>query len=307
MEMAVGRLGKEAGLMKILNAPRYAAMLVALYFAFAWCATSLFAHGDPGGQIEAVTAELAAHPGNAQLHLKRGELHRNAEFFLFANDDFDRVEKIDPSITLVHLARARNYLGWRKPAPGLESIERYLVTEPPDALAAEAHEVHGKLLAALHRSLEAAAAFTLAIERSSSPSPDLFMERFGAYQSAGSAHLDAALRSLDQGIARLGPIVSLMQPALEMELLLHRFDAALARVNQIAATMPRPETWVARRGEILMQAGRATEAQAAFQQSLVKIELLPARHRATPATQQLEKEVRSKLNALEESTIAASN
>ncbi len=267
----------------------------------------LLAHGDLGGQIDEVTAEIAARPSDAQLFLKRGELHRNVELFLFAGDDFAQAEKLDPSLTLVHLARARNYLEWRKPALGLSSLDRYLASNPAGQLAALAHEVRGKLLVALERPLEAASEFTLAIDFSTAPSPDVFLYRVAAYESAGNEYFDIAIQSLDTGIARLGPIVSLIQPALDLELRLQRYDAALARVDQLAAAAARPESWLARRGEILLQSGRTSEAHEAFQLALEKIASLSARHRNTAATQQIERQVRSRLQQLAEAKHTARN
>jgi predicted negative regulator of RcsB-dependent stress response len=53
---------------------------------------------------------------------------------------------------------------------------------------------------------------------------------------------------------------------------------------------------LARRGEILQQAGRPYEAREAFQQSIKSIETLPLRYRKTKAILDLEARVRKALN-----------
>ena len=94
---------------------------------------------------------------------------------------------------------------------------------------------------------------------------------------------------------RLGPIVALQLFAIEIELAGKRYDAALARLETLAAQSPRKEAWLAHRGDILEQAGRAPEARLAYEQALAAIESLPARHRTTGATAKLEAEIRAAL------------
>jgi len=66
--------------------------------------------------------------------------------------------------------------------------------------------------------------------------------------------------ALDAGMARLGPIVSLQLPAVELEVALGRTDRALARLDTLLARTANP-AWVARRGDLLLRAGRSTEAR----------------------------------------------
>jgi predicted negative regulator of RcsB-dependent stress response len=87
--------------------------------------------------------------------------------------------------------------------------------------------------------------------------------------------------------------------AIDLELTAKRYDAALARVETIAAQSARKEAWLARRGDILEQAGRVEEARVTCEQALAAMESLPARHRKTRATTKLEAQVRAALARLE--------
>jgi hypothetical protein len=69
----------------------------------------------------------------------------------------------------------------------------------------------------------------------------------------------------------------------------------LRRVDQLAARSPRPETWLVRRAEILIEAGRRADARQTFLAALQAIEVLPPRHRATTATKLIETRVRQQL------------
>src|SRR5206468_8109047 len=104
-----------------------------------------------------------------------------------------------------------------------------------------------------------------------------------------------ALRSLEEGIKKIGPIVTLQLFAIDLEVKQKRYDAALTRLEQISAQFPRKETWLARRGEILQQAGRDKEARDAFRDALKAISILPAPRRQVPAMLELEKRLQALL------------
>jgi len=55
---------------------------------------------------------------------------------------------------------------------------------------------------------------------------------------------------------RVGHVVSLELPAIDLEMELGRPERALARIDALAKTGPPNPLWIARRGEILDKAGR---------------------------------------------------
>ena len=112
------------------------------------------------------------------------------------------------------------------------------------------------------------------------------------------AHTGCGLRGLDEGIRRLGPLVTLELPAIELELRAGRYDRALARLEQVSSQSPRKETWLARRGEILELANRAPEALAAYSACLEAVEILPPDRRRTAAMTELTERVRSAMSRL---------
>jgi predicted negative regulator of RcsB-dependent stress response len=96
------------------------------------------------------------------------------------------------------------------------------------------------------------------------------------------------LRGLDEGINRLGPVVTLQLAAIDLEVGRKNYEAALTRLNQIAAQSERKEAWLVRRGDILKLAGRDDEARAAFNAALLAIESLPPAHRQSRSVTALE-------------------
>jgi predicted negative regulator of RcsB-dependent stress response len=138
----------------------------------------------------------------------------------------------------------------------------------------------------------AAEDYSRAIAYSSQPSPELYLERAQALTAEGGTYLDTALKGLEQGIQKLGPLVTLQLYAIDVELKRKQFDAALKRLDKVAAQSPRKETWLARRGEILQQAGRGEEAREAYRAALKAMDTLPPSRRQVPAMIELEKRLR---------------
>ncbi len=105
-----------------------------------------------------------------------------------------------------------------------------------------------------------------------------------------------------------GPIITLQLYATELELRKKRPDAALARLEQIAARWARKESWLARRGEILEQAGRHADAREAYAAALAAIETLPASRRRTKTMSELGRRLqagRERLSATEGTSTAS--
>jgi len=146
------------------------------------------------------------------------------------------------------------------------------------------------------RSMEALS--TAAINASTASRPELFIERAQSLAGEGSAYGKEALQGLDEGIKKLGPLVTLQLSAIEIELQQKNYDGALARLETVAAKSPRKETWLARKGEILVQADRTNEARAAFKAALEAMDTLPPGRRNVPAMIDLEKHLRTELEKL---------
>ena len=170
------------------------------------------------------------------------------------------------------------------------ALDRFLRAEP---VHAEALTTRARVLVRLGLRAEAAQDFTRALALA--PEPELFVERAAAIAAGGAPHTREALGGLDEAVARYGPLVTLQLPAIELELREGRYDAALARLETIAAQTARQESWLARRGDILLRAGRAEEARAAYAAALAALESLPAPRRRTRAVADLETRVRAAL------------
>ena len=104
-----------------------------------------------------------------------------------------------------------------------------------------------RVLVRLGQRQAAIADYWRGLERLREPQPEYVVELAQALTAEGQ--VAEALRALDEGIKKLGPIVPLQGYALELELGRKNNDAALARLETILARALRKESWFARRGE----------------------------------------------------------
>lgn len=252
------------------------------------------AHGDLHDQIAEVTRQIARRPNDARLYVKRGELHRFHGERDAALADYDKAARIDPTVAEIDLGRGRAFLEDGRPAEGRAALGRFLERRPDHA---EGRLSLARALVRLRRPLEADAEYAQAIRLVGQPKPDLYFERATALASSG--RVDAAIRVLDEGIERLGSLAALEDLAVSLERRRGTWDGALARLDRISAGKSRRETYFARRGEILVEAGRPEEARASLVAARASIESLPARLRRTRAVVRLERDVKSSLDRLE--------
>jgi tetratricopeptide (TPR) repeat protein len=256
----------------------------------------LLAHDGLAARIAALSAQIAQSPSSPSLFIKRAELYRENRQWTEAIADLDRAERIDPAIALANLVRAHVNFDRGQWQGAIDSSSRFLEHQPDhvDALI-----VRARAAAKLGRRQPAAADFTRAL--TGRPSPDIYIERARVLAPGGSSSIGQAIAGLDEGIARLGPIVTLELEAIDLEVQLKRYDAALARLDGIAARSPRKESWLARRGAILERAGRPEEASAAYRAALDSLSGQSDRIQQTRASMTLAAGLRADLERLNRS------
>jgi tetratricopeptide (TPR) repeat protein len=243
-----------------------------------------------------MTKRIRQHPKDPLLYLKRAELHRAHRDWKAALADYATLLRLDPSESEVDFYRGRMLLDANRLSEALDNLDRFLGVQPEHT---SARVVRARTLARLGRSAAAAEDFTRALDKISTPAPELYIERAKAF-AAGGQGVDTALESLDEAIRKLGPLITLQLTALDIEVSAKRYDAALARIDRIAATTARKETWLARKGDLLIRAGRTSEARKCYQEALQAMEALPVHRRNTRAMVELEQRVRQRLKGSSE-------
>ena len=257
---------------------------------------SVESHGGFDERIGAADQAIAASPNALQPRLVRAELHRRHGDFAAALRDLDDASRLAPERHKIDYFRGLVYLDADRYLQAEVALRRFLEQQP--GLHPAGREAHARALLKLERPLDAAREYDLAIEQQPVPIPDYYYERAHAFAAAGDAYLEEAIRGIDEGIAAIGPIVTLERAAIDLELRRGATDAALARLERISERSPRREAWLAQRGDILAGVGRTLEAEESFARALLELGQLSDQRRRTPAMSRLEAEIRESLAGL---------
>ncbi len=284
------------------DARRYwpAALALALV---ATAAQPLCSHVGEHKQIEKLTERMKRSPHDATLFLRRGDLYRLHGEWVVALKDFERAQELDPSLYSVVLVRGKLFLDAGCPQLAKFCADGYIRLEPRSP---QGFLLRAKALAMLHDASGAASDYTCVIDRVSRrrrPPPEIFLSR--ANVLADAKRYTEAIAGIDEGIARLGSVVTLERRALELEIESGRLDDAMSRVQTLLSVSSRTETWLATIGEIHTLAGRDAEAIAAYRQALRAIDSLSARRKGLAAVALLEERVRRALVRLQTRVDAA--
>ena len=251
-----------------------AGFFAAAFFAVACISAS--AHGPLSESIAAVSAEIAREPNRIELYLSRARLHLQHEDWPAAQADLDRVAVSAPG-SAVDLLRGEVFLKSADFARAGKVFTELIGREPRSVAA---HSGLARVQFAMGEFEAAARSFARAADVSEQPDPMLFISQSSAFEKAGRTA--DAIAALDAGMRRLGPLVSLASPAIELELSTGRTDAAVARIDALLAGQPRKEAWLVRRAEILQKAGRAADARVSWEQARAAFATLPEFRQNTP-------------------------
>lgn len=266
---------------------------LAVFAALALAIPTALGHGAIDERIAELTADLALAPGDVTLRFQLAEAHCQHEDWQAALRELARVEELAPGRFPIDLLRGRTELGARRAGEAKAALDRFLAAHPrnPQALVfrARALELLGKPDACL-------ADFRAALAASTHPEPDLFQEAAEALAFRG--HRGEAVRVLAAGIAKLGPVPSLVLEAMSLEIGTGQFDAALSRVDAMQKSAPRPEPWMAKRASVLEQAGRRAEARAAWEALIVHLAALPNLERGSHSMSLLAEQAQQALQRL---------
>jgi tetratricopeptide (TPR) repeat protein len=249
------------------------------------------AHGELLIRIAELTRQLEAAPTNrAALYLARGELHRQHQSWEEAESDYASAAQLDPDLPAVDFCRARLLADSGQLETARALFEKGLARCPTDG---EAFIGRARVLMRLGHRQPAVADYRRGLELLRQPAPEYFLELAQALADGGQA--SEALQCLDEGISRCGFFVALQSYALELELDQKKHDAALARLETLLERATRKESWLARRGDILLAAGRPTDARKSFEAALAAVKTVPLRLQQGPTMMNLLSQINAAL------------
>ena len=258
------------------------------------------AHGTFDARMAELDGRLALKPNDPALHFTRAELYCEHEQPAEALAEITLVETLGVGDLPVDYLRGMCLRLAGKPAEALTSLNRYVTAHPENAPArlqrARVQIALGDMPAGLDD-------YRAALRLSVRPEPDLVQETADTLVAAGK--IAEAVQVLDNGLAVLGPVPSLMLRAVDVETATGRFDDALTRVAALQKIAPRPEPWMARRAAILTQAGRIDEARAAWTALISHLAALPNLERGSHSFSLLAEQARQALARLNSPSVSS--
>jgi tetratricopeptide (TPR) repeat protein len=243
------------------------------------------AHADLELRLAHATHAISGAPERPDLLLRRAELYRRSGDFRAAHADLDRAAQLTPPLGEIDYRRAELLLDEGFAAQAIAILDGLLAADP-DHIAG--HVARARALRRLDRPLDAAAAYTLALQRTRGTEPDLYLERADTLAAAGPSHLTDAIAGLDEGLETLGPLPALTRAAIELELRADRAEAALARVEIEIVRSQQPIWWIVRKAEILDASGQGDPARAVYAEAWQYLLAQPAHRRSQPSWRELE-------------------
>ena len=259
--------------------PRLASVAVLLVLACGPFAPALLAHGDLHAQIAALSKRIKADPRNARLYVERGGLYRAHRQLRLALSDCDRALRLAPRANDARLCR-----GLTLAAAGrhhdAEIQLNAIITRQPDLVAARI--ARARVLIALGRPVEADLDYAAAL--TAQPNPDWYLERAHGLSRAQAAQ---AIAVLDEAIEKLGPLVTLQDYAVDLDVRAGRFASALSRIDVVLGQLSYSPVWLVRRAELLEESKRVADAHRGYVEVVAHIEAMPATRRRTRAIHEL--------------------
>ena len=256
----------------------------------------LLAHGPVHERLLVLDARIAAATNDSALYVQRAELHREHQDWTSALADLDRAQQLDARLVRADFCRARLFNDMGEFLKARVCLNQLLLVATNDT---EALVLRARTLINLGVPAEAVADFSRAIVLMREPPPELFLERTDLLAAAGQT--DEALRGLDEGVKRLGALIVFESRALDLELSRTNYDGALLRLQAIVDASPRKESWLARRGDLLRQAGRIPEAKQSWTEAVKAVDALPDRVRESDEMVKLRARLRDELEQADKS------
>lgn len=255
-------------------------LTVLLLITCAGPATQSCGHGAYHEELARADNEIAAHPEDGQLWYRRGLLNVLHGAWEPALVDLEKADRLAPGKYATNWLRGQALTTAGQYAAAKAVLNEFIAKYPDHggALASRA-----RALVLLKEHTAALADYRAALIKMPNAEPDLVQEVVEALIS--QQQNEEAADILEVHLKRLGNSPGLIMKAMDLEVALGRYDAALTRVDVLQQTAPRPEPWMAKRASLLTQAGRIRDSQAAWQALISHIQALPNLERGAHAMQ----------------------
>lgn len=278
--------------MKLLSKRPLPLALVGATLLLGWTRPApVLAHGDIAEHIQIMTDQYQLQP-SAELLVRRARAYIDQNNPRAARKDLQRALDLEPQRheAWYWLASAELKLG--QPARALEAIEKFLGAADSDTARASGLVIKGDALLAAGDPLAAAETYAGALRLEPDANPEHVLKAVDAFHAAKSGRWRS---ELDEGLRRLGPLVSLQERGYQYDMADGDYESALRRVGQMLASGLRRPQLLYKQALTYKALQRPEAARASLQAALHELEQLPAVRREIPALQQLRHDIEREL------------
>lgn len=228
-------------------------------------------------ELDRLDRMIEKAPADAGLRFRRAYLLLLDGKWNEAQANCDEADRLAPGQYSTDRIRGQLLAAEGKLAESRTLLDEFLGVHTDDGLA---YAARARVLLQLKQADAALADFRAALKFTPNTDANLYQEVASALAANGQGA--EALQVLSAGLAKNAGLPSMVSQALDLEMALGDFDAALARVNAMQKTAPRPEMWMARRASLLARAGRRDESRAAWLALRDRLAALPNLERGSP-------------------------
>lgn len=255
-------------------------------------------HGEYHDVVRKLTQRIEAAPENTKLRYQLAAAHVGHDEWELALAECDRIERIAPGKHQLGYLRGRSLATAGRWREAIVPLDAFLASMPQDQEAlvwrARAH---------LHErdSAKAFSDYRRALQKSKNP------EHHAEFARALTQHdlADQAVAALRHGLALNPDDPALLECKVACASTAGDHDEALAAMDRLIRTWPRPEPWMLRRAKLLGAIGRNDEALASWKSLAAHLKQLPNLERALPFLLEIESETNAALGITNPAPVVA--
>jgi tetratricopeptide (TPR) repeat protein len=251
---------------------------------------AVLADGSYHDVLKRLNQLLESAPDDPSLHFQLAVAHVDHGDWAACIAEVERVERLAPGKHPTRLLEGRAFSLGGDHQMALYALDDVLQEDPRHAQAlAERGKVYLKLKDPVHAMQDYRAAFA-----AGNPCPrQWFLDAATGLTALGLP--DQAVDVFEEGLRRCGADPDFLVQQLDAAVSAQCYETALRNADLLKDFWPRPEPWMARRAQILRQAGRANEARAAWTALHDHLMALPNLDRGLPLLIPILAEVRQAL------------
>jgi len=248
-----------------------------------------YTHPGSSTRIAHLDEQIAIHPAEQTLYIKRGAEFAHLGQWTQAIRDFDLAETLGVPEE-VALQRGLLHYSRGEYSEARAALDRYLSLHPAHAQALLSRARASNAAGDRHSAIKD---YQVYLAQARSPHPGDLLAAARLLASSPDPAESGALALLDQGIITLGPVPQLQRYAVQLELRRNNLQGAMDRWQTMEAVLGQNPQWKIEMAELLFLAQREQDAMLLLVQASEQLSEL----RQTPARHKLQEKIRRLTNA----------